>query len=443
MDLSLKNYSKFQMPEQKEIKLWKEAYFIFDSSSLLNIYHIPISYIHEIEKIFKCISDRAWIPGHVEFEYLKNREHVLQEPIKKYDSIIEKLKNLNSIVEKEFKTTISNIIKETKNENKHPFIPSQSFNKLVDVIEKFKQDVESLSEPIYSEVESQTRAINDLLADDSYFKILQETFEVGQNYSFKKQLEIVKEGQYRYNNQIPPGYGDKNKKSGIQKYADLIIWKQILDFAKETNKPIILIIDDISKKDDWCHIDNRKRITHPNNDLIKEFMDYSEKDFWMYTLSDFIYKSQKHLATEIDITTIDDMVSNLYYSDNYIVYDCNSCKKRDIMTFDDISENLDLTDSQERGMGYETHYEYVVGFICEHCNNSLNINIEVVEYPEGNIDYIECRLEGGNTVREYFNIELRKEKEPEMCELCGEYPQYNGLPTCFNCDEKTAKADFD
>ena len=71
--------------------------------------------------------------------------------------------------------------------------------------------------------------------------------KVGEGFDKSKISEIEKEGADRYKKKIPPGYKD-NKKSN-NNYGDLIIWKELLQYAKENSKGIIFITGD--RKEDW------------------------------------------------------------------------------------------------------------------------------------------------------------------------------------------------
>ena len=93
------------------------------------------------------------------------------------------------------------------------------------------------------------------------------------HFLFKKLFEIIKEGEVRYRNMLPPGYMDDNevykKKKGFQKYGDLIIWKEILRYSSVQKKPIILICND--KKEDWFNADKKSELESPRHELLKEF----------------------------------------------------------------------------------------------------------------------------------------------------------------------------
>ena len=70
------------------------------------------------------------------------------------------------------------------------------------------------------------------------------------------------EGQERYKKEIPPGFKDAKSKDGVRKYGDLIIWKELLNFARTQSKDIVFITDDV--KADWWESENEKRICFPS-----------------------------------------------------------------------------------------------------------------------------------------------------------------------------------
>jgi hypothetical protein len=105
----------------------------------------------------------------------------------------------------------------------------------------------------------------------------------------------MKEGQLRYENQIPPGYKDSRKKGN--KFGDLVVWKQIIDYAKEIKKPIILVSDE--KKDDWWR-EFKGETLGPRPELIHEIKLETGMDFYMYKADQFIKYAKKHLGEDLD-----------------------------------------------------------------------------------------------------------------------------------------------
>jgi hypothetical protein len=177
----------------------------------------------------------------------------------------------------------------------------------------------------------------------------------------------VAEGEFRYRNYVSPGFKDDNKE-GTQKYGDLIIWKQILSFAKDNNKPIILVSND--KKSDWCIVEDDDLL--PSPDLLKEFRDYSEQEFYICSFDKFLYAIKKDLNIEIKNRLIEEAIvlsdqqrfvqerkGGCVYTingKNIIMEISYTCKLRNDIILFTISDELSLnnwdsfTDQEKRNM---------------------------------------------------------------------------------------------
>ncbi|MCK9330483.1 MAG: PIN domain-containing protein [Candidatus Cloacimonetes bacterium] len=66
-------------------------------------------------------------------------------------------------------------------------------------------------------------------------------------FSVKEIIQIFKEGEIRYSNKIPPGYMDQDKENN--KYGDLIIWKELIYWAKKNSEDVLFVTND--NKPDW------------------------------------------------------------------------------------------------------------------------------------------------------------------------------------------------
>jgi len=114
--------------------------------------------------------------------------------------------------------------------------------------------------------------------------------------------EILIEGEYRYNNKIPPGYEDLKNKSSIRKYGDLIIWFEMIEKSKLIKKPILFVTDDL--KEDWWKTSNKKKI--PRSELIQEFFQKSDQKYFMYHSDEFMTLSEKYLNQNINPKSIEE-----------------------------------------------------------------------------------------------------------------------------------------
>ncbi|MCY9160064.1 PIN-like domain-containing protein [Bacillus atrophaeus] len=97
----------------------------------------------------------------------------------------------------------------------------------------------------------------------------------------------MKEGELRYRYKLPPGYEDATK-DGIDKFGDLIFWKQILNKSSNIeNKYIILVTSDV--KPDWFQKNKKNEVVSPREELLSEFNQlHTEKEMIIIPFEDFI-----------------------------------------------------------------------------------------------------------------------------------------------------------
>ncbi|HZK96876.1 MAG TPA: PIN-like domain-containing protein [Prolixibacteraceae bacterium] len=283
------NLDKYQIDSDKEKTLWSDCLFVFDSSSLLNFYDYSVDTRKNIfDTTLKVIKERLWIPQHVEFEFLKNKEVTFKKPISKYQQLL--TEHLVKIDEQ-----YKQLRNKSKKENKHPHISENVFESFDIEFDKFKEKLKSEIDERISEIEKLSEKDDVSIAFNKYFK-------VGKEFNYQQLTEIAKEGEFRYKYSIPPGYKDLEEKSGFQIFGDLIIWKQIIEYAKAINKPIVLITDDV--KEDWWNLKKRGEPERPREELIDEIEFHANVPFWMYTTIEFLEKSQKYLDSKIKANSI-------------------------------------------------------------------------------------------------------------------------------------------
>jgi hypothetical protein len=95
----------------------------------------------------------------------------------------------------------------------------------------------------------------------------------------------------RYAAEIPPGFADVKSKDAPRSYGDCLLWFQLLDFAKSTGKPVILVTRDL--KDDWWLRESGKTLL-PHPELRREFKAETGQDFYLYQASKFIEDAKAH-----------------------------------------------------------------------------------------------------------------------------------------------------
>ena len=284
-------------PTQEEFtQLWNESIFAIDANVLLNLYRYSSATKDELEKALRAVENKVFITHQAAKEFLRNRLKVTADHAGEYQKTIKSIESLSDAFLKE---------------NKHPFL-------LDDDLKEFEQ----YSKKLISTLKKQEESLFAKLTEDEILDFVEKLFagKTGQPFNNETLSDIAKEGEERYNQDIPPGYKDSKKDNTgdtYRKYGDLIIWKQIIEHARLQNKSIIFITDD--KKEDWW-LEQSGRTIAPRPELIEEFYIQTKQKFWMYKVDKFIQESAKisqstvsdEVIEEIIKVSLDTNESNLY-----------------------------------------------------------------------------------------------------------------------------------
>jgi len=393
------SFEKYELNSEKEKKLWKDSIVIFDTSALIDFYYYPKETRQEIfDKIFLNLKDRLWIPYHVQFEYLKNRKGIIEKPIiENYNPLKdEKLKGI-TIAKTQILKISEQIKKDTLKPERHPFLGQVKIDEFIEFTKEIDKRVKQFEKDLTEEITKQENEIKSLNKEDTILKAFEDNFEVGPELDHTEIMKIVSEGKSRYEFEIPPGYKDLKEKIGTQIFGDLIVWKQILSHAKDKNKNVIFICNDL--KIDWCYKDSRNRIKSPREELIKEFNDNNQKDFWMYNQSQFIYKAKEFLKVDIADAKIEE-ISNVISSRNRdeLIYECNDCGNRTIIPEENLNYEFECIESSERQMGTENHYKMEEDLRCAYCRTPTTLTYEIWEYPKYTFNHEEINIENARII---------------------------------------------
>lgn len=367
MESLFKGY--YQPTHEQFKKLWEEGTFVFDTNVLLNLYRYKKESRDEILNVIKEIDDRIWIPYQVGLEFHRNRLNVLAEQNSHMDAIKSSIRQSIDSIEKK--------CKDLDLDKRHSEIETVSF------IDRFK----GLRDSVLAELSeiSPKNLTNDTDEDEtlneisSLFSIVKGS--LGTPPKDQKILdEIYKDGDFRADNKIPPSFEDiieAKKNKGNEKYysfegfnykhgyGDLIVWKQIIEFARENQKKSIIFITD-DKKEDWMRIINShgKKTISARPELVSEiFKEAGVENFYIYDTNSFIDYSRKYFDIEVLDETIKDVKSVYYRYQMDIVED--SAKAHD-STFDNIIRHSNdlyqkkvLSARYDKSITYWLHNRYM------------------------------------------------------------------------------------
>lgn len=420
------------MNKRREDALWRDAVIVFDTSAIGTLYSLTQDARSKILNIFEHWKDRCWIPAHVLYEYGKNRNKFITNPI------AERYQNPD-FFKADIIGKISDYVSKVKEPDFHPYLDSDA----ISLIEEKGKVIEDALKSIKEEVKDQhLKRKNEIMSvrDNDSIEDAIDQMQHGEPFTFNEILDIVGEGEMRYRNALPPGYKDVSTKDGMQRYGDLIIWKEILRYAAKEHKSVIYINDD-QKADIYAELEP---CYIPRHELLREFRDATSCDFWMYPLKQFIDKMIGRYKPNDTLNLYTGLDKVLYALDkiqterirrkrneNIVGLCCKSCGHEIHMPV----ERLDWEDVgySELEKGKETIYTSYDYCECPNCHKDFTITYRVYEYPMGQIEDTEVECDNADVVikpRLDNKIQLQ---EAWPCVRCGRYDILNDEGLCDDC----------
>lgn len=177
---------------------------------------------------------------------------------------------------------------------------------------------------IIQEIERAKSEAPDLSHNDQYLENIEQFFEgkIGSPYSQTQLEALYREFDGRYKRRVPPGFKDtikskQTKEQGKEQdkeqdetplsdnnmYGDVILWYQILDHAKEQQRPIVFITDD--QKEDWWWKESGKTLG-PRPELVEEIQEKAQVPFYMYTVDRFMERANDFLQIKVQSEAIEE-----------------------------------------------------------------------------------------------------------------------------------------
>ncbi|AJE18208.1 hypothetical protein NELON_04415 [Neisseria elongata subsp. glycolytica ATCC 29315] len=320
----------FYMPNEKELKAaWRseKTKFIFDTNVLLKLYSYQPNTLSDFFSILKKLGDKIWIPHQVGLEFQNRRLDIKAKEKQKFSELEKQLDEIlkveNKINQLFLKGRFPNLDVATEN----------LFNDIRKLVDGYKNTLNQCNE-------SQPN----IRSHDSIREKIDDCFKgkVGSPFSQEDLEKIYEDGEKRYENKIPPGFKDNNKNSstdyfykGVEykrKFGDLILWKQIIEKAKDENiKNVIFITDD--EKEDWWYIakENGDKAIGPLANLTHEIIENAKIDlFHMYNTSAFFQAAKEFTSVEVQDVSINE-IRRIHE---------NELRPRRTVYYDNLDENI-------------------------------------------------------------------------------------------------------
>ena len=265
----------YRRTEDELDDIWENGILVLDANVLLNLYRYSEGTREELLGVLRGAKDRLWIPYQVADEFHRNRQTVIMVQRDAYSAVRKSLSDARKNVENKMGQM-----------HKDPgIVEAKALRKRAE--EAFSGLIAEAQE---LESEAAIRSIeptNDPDDDKIWQNVIQITEgRVGEGLSSEQLEGVLTQGPQRYESRIPPGYSDANKpgKPGDKQFGDLILWFEIINKARETQKPALLVTDD--RKEDWWSESGEGTVPRP--ELVNELHKEAEVLFHMLKPLDFV-----------------------------------------------------------------------------------------------------------------------------------------------------------
>ncbi len=217
---------------------------VLDTNVLLLPYSTAKDSLKQMERVYRSLHERLFIPAQVAREFARHRAPKLAE-------LCRILANKRSTVQE----------------------PSIDSYPLFEALPEYER-AKSLETELRGKIKEYRDAITDLLSaigrwgwDDPVSSMYRSLFSPQTIWTPSVGMADVRERlAFRYANKIPPGYKDGAKDDdGI---GDLLIWLTILDIAAKRKRPLLFVTGD--EKPDWQHVVEKRGLL-PRFELVDEF----------------------------------------------------------------------------------------------------------------------------------------------------------------------------
>lgn len=435
-----------------------ECILIFDTNVFLDLYRYSVNTSRLALNILKELISQIWLPRQVYDEFIKNYEEEQRKAYSKYSKIE---RELNGRIDS-FSSDLSKDIKRFK---KYDFPNLDQLDETVsNIIEQLKAEVNNVRASL-RELENENRQIFNDGEIQGFIQDLHDNNNIGIPYGYRELIEIYKEGEVRYSYNIPPGYKDKNKKT-LDKFGDLIVWKQILDYLSDCTRNILFITNDT--KEDWWKKESNNNYSI-REELVKEINEYigsDEQKFYMLRFNEFLnlyttYTNRNEILALAELN-LDDYISEsmreitnglkefvdtkeykeLISKEIFGKYNCiiNDFDFEEVI-IDNVDDGIVELDNEENkliynvnlivrtnGTGYigDTEYDLEIEWVANYLIKRIIVNQEVEErYSYSEV--IDKLVEDINLIFDEY--------DEDICIKCGErFGEYNFNDEGMICD---------
>ncbi|GIF12659.1 PIN-like domain-containing protein [Actinoplanes teichomyceticus] len=292
---------------------FKSGLFVPDANILLGCYRIGPAAREQLLSTLENHQDRLWVPHQSALEFARNRDKVLPDQKKRHsetkkqvsDSLNKAIRAISDAVETLTDYRAKYLAEAEWHAAQHGLAKDDIKTRLTDMLSPVTDELSAIQGGHDVTVRDFADASTDLILA-RLSTILDG--KVGPRYDAARVRQIVQETvEYRFPNQIPPGYRDAENKNALGAAGDVILWYQVLDrlrYGEGDFTKVVWITTDV-KEDLWVLDDKDRHPVRARPELVQEMYDETGAELLMVTLHDFLTGAKTFLNADISDETLE------------------------------------------------------------------------------------------------------------------------------------------
>ena len=280
----LKGFEGYYKPDFK--KLWGEATFVIDANVLLNLYRSSPQSRAEMLGVLESLADRLWIPHQFMAEYHRHFAKISADIESNYTC-------LESVLTKRKDDTTDLLCKKFADLKKRTGLElDPRSERIAEIFDLILKDVTAAKD-------EHLASLNNEPVQDRIALLFRGRY--GDPCDDSKVEEVREKAKERLEKGIPPGSAKDSSKEFSDPHGDYIGWRQILEYAKNEKKSVILVTND----EDW-YFSYKGKVKGPHPLLVQEMYNEAEAPCYIYKSWQFIKFAKEYLDAQVSEETIEE-----------------------------------------------------------------------------------------------------------------------------------------
>lgn len=275
------------LTEDEVEAIWNEGTLTVDANVLLDLYRYHPETRDALIRALRVFKGRLWLSHQAASEFVRNRARAAAAVGKELGDADSDLGTLEAATKKA-----------TDDLRGRRPLPRE-------VGLKLKAEVEAAIRTAKASIEEVRTRNADGASTDAVLDDVMSIFDgcVGAAPDDAELADLHKEAERRIKEKVPPGYEDA-KKDGGNAHGDYLVWHQVLQQAKSSAKPMILVTSE--RKEDWWERAHGKTVG-PRHELLDEAHRVAGQTVLIYQTDSFVERAAKRAGASVSAFVRSDM----------------------------------------------------------------------------------------------------------------------------------------